>query len=112
MKLPAGDRAIVDISKVRDYCLSPSHPRGKHKARVFAATFGLSMNDAYVLREHLLDAAMTADVTPGSVDAFGRRYWMETGIVHGSHEAVVRSAWIIRTGENAPRLITCYVKLG
>jgi hypothetical protein len=111
MKLPAGDRAIVDIAKLRDYCLSPSHPRGKHKARIFAAALGLSMNDAHVLREHLLDAAMTADVVPGSVDAFGHRYWMETGIVHGSNRAVLKSAWMIRTGENVPRLITCYVKL-
>jgi hypothetical protein len=111
MKLPAGDRAIVDIAKLRDYCLSPLHPRGKHKARVFAATLGLSTTDAHVLREHLLEAAMTADVTPGPADSFGRRYWIESNIVHGSREAVLRSAWMIRTGENVPRLITCYVKL-
>jgi hypothetical protein len=25
MKLPGGDRAIVDIAKVRDNCLNPAH---------------------------------------------------------------------------------------
>ena len=29
MKLPAGDQAIVDIAKLRDYCLDPQHPRGQ-----------------------------------------------------------------------------------
>lgn len=38
MKLPNGDRAVVDIVKLTDYCLSTTHPRGRHKARVFAAT--------------------------------------------------------------------------
>ena len=37
MKLPAGDRAVIDPSKVRDYLLSPSHPVGRFKAAFFAA---------------------------------------------------------------------------
>ena len=40
MKLPNGDRAVIDIAKLRDYCLSPDHLRGRHKARVFAAAQG------------------------------------------------------------------------
>jgi hypothetical protein len=24
----------IDIRKLEDYCLDPSHPRGRHKARV------------------------------------------------------------------------------
>ncbi len=42
MKLPNSDRAVVDIAKLRDYCLNPAHPRGRHKARVFAAALGLT----------------------------------------------------------------------
>ncbi len=37
MKLPNGGRAVVEIAKLRDYCLNPAHPRGRHNARVFAA---------------------------------------------------------------------------
>ena len=33
--LPGGDKAVLDIRKIEDYCLSPIHPRGRHKARVF-----------------------------------------------------------------------------
>jgi hypothetical protein len=40
MNLPGGGDAIVDIAKLRDYCLDSRHPRGRHKARVFAATLG------------------------------------------------------------------------
>ncbi|MGH7818267.1 MAG: DUF6883 domain-containing protein [Candidatus Binatia bacterium] len=41
MRIPNADRAVVDPRKLRDYCLSPIHPRGRHKARVFAAAVGL-----------------------------------------------------------------------
>ena len=34
MKLPNGDKAIVDLAKLLDYCLNP---RGRNKARVFAS---------------------------------------------------------------------------
>jgi len=40
MKLPNPERAIVDLKKLRDYCLSSEHPRGRHKARMFAAILG------------------------------------------------------------------------
>ena len=44
--LPNGDRAVVDIAKLTDYCLNPQHEDGKHKARVFASALGLGREDA------------------------------------------------------------------
>jgi len=41
MKLPEAERAVVDIAKLRDYCLSPFHPLGRHKARIFAGLLRL-----------------------------------------------------------------------
>jgi hypothetical protein len=29
MYLPHSEEAILDIRKIEDYCLSPSHPRGR-----------------------------------------------------------------------------------
>ena len=58
MKLPGAERAIVDIAKLRDYCLDPHHPRGRHKARVFASALGLTQADAEILREALLAGAL------------------------------------------------------
>jgi hypothetical protein len=50
MKLPNADHAIVEIEKLRDYCLSTPHPRGRHKARVFLTALGISASDAEELR--------------------------------------------------------------
>ncbi len=29
MRMPGADKAVVDIAKLRDYCLNPLHPRGR-----------------------------------------------------------------------------------
>jgi hypothetical protein len=52
---------MVDIVKLRDYALSQSHPRGRHKARVFLAALGLTAADAAELRTALLESARTGD---------------------------------------------------
>jgi hypothetical protein len=36
MKIPNSEHAIVDIQKLRDYCLNPTPDEGKHKARLFS----------------------------------------------------------------------------
>lgn len=64
MRLPNGDQAIVEIVKLQEYCLRPTHPRGRHKARVFAAVLGLTADNAELLRDALLRAALTEDAPP------------------------------------------------
>ena len=76
MRLPNGDRAIVDIRKLRDYCLNPHHLRGRNKARVFASV-GIRAPDAEVLRSALLEAAAHADSQRGSQDEFGQRFFID-----------------------------------
>lgn len=49
--MPYGERAVVEIEKLRDYCLSPTHLRGRHKAKVFLARLGLTAEHAEWLRE-------------------------------------------------------------
>ncbi len=43
MKMPGGNVAIVSHQKLTGYCLNPEHPRGEHKARVFATAFGFTV---------------------------------------------------------------------
>ena len=31
-RLPNAERAVVDVEKLRSYCLNLGHPRGQHKA--------------------------------------------------------------------------------
>jgi hypothetical protein len=109
MKLPGGEHAIVDVVKLRDYCLSPLHPRGRHKARVFASALGLTRADAEFLREELLRAARDADVVMGDVDDYGDRYTIDFDIARDDRRAMVRSTWIVRRRERFPRLTSCYV---
>jgi hypothetical protein len=73
MNLPNGDKAAVDLEKLTGYCLNPEHPRGKHKARVFAAALGLTADDAEHLRTCLLQAAIQDEATPSDLDEYGQR---------------------------------------
>jgi hypothetical protein len=109
MKLPNPQRAAVDIVKLRDYCLSADHPRGKHKSRVFASALGLTADDARVLRSALLDAAAHGDAVPAGSDQFGRRFNLDFTMTFRDRQARVRSSWIVRRAEDFPRLTTCYI---
>ena len=109
MKLPNGDRALVDVRKLREYCLSSDHPRGRHKARVFAATLGLGPGDADLLRAELVQAAARGEAQFGEADRYGQRYVLDFNVSTTAGQAVVRSTWIVRTGEDFPRLTSCYV---
>lgn len=114
MKLPGGARAIMDIAKLRDYCLNPAHPRGRHKARVFASTLGLMPADAECLREELLRATRDGRATLGDCDEHGERYGVDFKLARGDRQATVRSTWIIRRSRRSdplPRLTSCFVLL-
>jgi len=49
MRVPNGEQATVDVRKLRDYCMNPLHPEGKHKARLFAAALSMTDGDAEAL---------------------------------------------------------------
>lgn len=110
MKMPGGDAAIVDPEKLTGYCLNPEHPRGKHKARVFATVLGFTAENAADLRAALLAAAAALDAQRATSDRFGDRYVIEFEIRGPRGAGVVRSMWIVRRGESAPRLTSCFVK--
>jgi len=109
MGLPNAERAEVDPRKLTEYCLSPTHPVGKHKAAVFRAALGLTVADADVLRELLLRAAVSGEAVAERVDEFGERFRIDFEASTATSQATVRSAWIVRSGEDFPRLTTCYV---
>ena len=109
MKLPNPERAVVELTKVRDYCLNPNHDDGKHKARVFASALGIRRSDAGWLRDCLLEAA-SGDAELVAVTTFGSLHVIDFRLRSSHGEAMVRSGWIVCAGENFPRLTTCFVK--
>ncbi|MGH7858186.1 MAG: DUF6883 domain-containing protein [Candidatus Binatia bacterium] len=109
MKLPFADRAVVDLVKLSDYALSPDHEEGKHKARVFAAALGIGREHANWLRDRLLEAAQTHECVPGRRTKFGERYTIDFELSRAGRSAMIRSCWMVRPGEDFPRLTSCYV---
>jgi uncharacterized protein DUF6883 len=108
-RLPLGELAVLDIRKIEDYCLSPAHPRGRHKARVFREALGVRREDAAWLREALLNAARDGHASHLTTDAWGSHWRIDLSIERHGKSAVVRTAWIVRTGENVPKFVTCWV---
>jgi hypothetical protein len=110
MKLPGGERAIVDVEKLTEYCLNWHHPRGRHKARVLESVLGLTVADAEDVRAALLTAAaMSEAVVVGHADEYGQRYVLDFDLSGPDGTGRVRSAWIVRSGEDRPRFTTCYL---
>ena len=108
MKLPNGDRAIADARKLQEYCLNTDHPRGRNKARVFASV-GIRLSEAEELREAILSAVVNSEARPGSATPYGLRYVVDFDLVRHGRAVTIRSTWIVRIGEDFPRLTSCYV---
>jgi hypothetical protein len=108
MTLPNAERAIVDIRKLRDYCLNLLHEEGQHKARLFAITLGMTADDAEDLRDLLLEAVITHAAHLGRRDIYGQRYTVDCQVVWQGKRAMIRSGWIIEHHTDVPRLTTCY----
>jgi len=109
MKLPYGDKAIIDQRKIIDYSLSPDHDDGKHKARLFQDLLGLTRAHASLLLDALKKAAVDGEAISGRLDRYGQRYVIDFDLVGPTGQAIIRSAWIMRPGEASPRLVTCYI---
>ena len=110
MKLPNPHKAVVDIAKLRDYCLNPNHRVGGHKARVFRSALGLSVQQAAWLRERALEIAVTGEATQGPKLVFGDTYVIDAWITYKDKTALVRFSWIVEYGTDFPRLTSCYVR--
>jgi hypothetical protein len=108
MRIPHAEQATVDIRKLRDYCMNPLHPEGKHKALLFAAALGMTDADTEPLRDALLQAVKFHDATLGRCDAYGQRYQIEFPFDWRGRQTILRSGWIIEHGSDIPHLTTCY----
>lgn len=108
MRVPNAERAFIDVSKLRDYALNPTHRVGGHKARLFTLLLDMNSNDTEALQQILLNVIQTQEATLGELDEYGQRYVIDFMLAWQSRQATVRSAWIIRPDEDFPRLVTCY----
>ena len=109
MRLPNGNRADLG-TKLEDYVLNPRHREGRHKARVFESALGLTLANVDVLHQAIHSAAETSDdAEPLGNNGHGEIYVLRFPLKTQKGSATVLTMWIVRDGEDFPRLITCYI---
>ena len=108
MKVPNADRAVVEICKLRDYCLNVLHDEGKHKARLFKSALDMNADNAEQLRNILLQIIKTNDAELSRRDKYGQRYTVDFMLKWQGKQAKIRSGWIIEHGSDIPRMTSCY----
>jgi len=106
MKLSDAGPLNIDIRKLEDYCLSPSHPRGRHKARVFARALGNAGRCRVAARSMLRDGP-AAEVIDHDTDQFGERITADVAISRQGRTVVIRSVWMVR--DASVNLVTCWM---
>lgn len=108
MLIPNAEKAVVNIRKLRDYCLNLEHDDGKHKARLFLSMLGMTADHAEDLRQILIEIVKTHEARLGRQDEFGQRYTLDFTIEWQNRNATLRSGWIIEHNSEIPKLTTCY----
>ena len=109
MKLPNYEKAFVDDLKLIAYCLDPEHKVGKHKARVFQSVLNINLDNFNILKQAILEAALTQEAVFTNKIAYGELYNMDFALTNLGLTATVRTAWIIKNEEDFPRLTTCFI---
>lgn len=111
MRLPGAERARIPTDKLVRYALDPTHPRGRHKARVFASALGIHNQDWRYLHDQILEALTDAPVRSTRITPFGVAYEVVVSIdgLNGATLPVV-TTWIIESS-NPPRLTSTWVDI-
>jgi hypothetical protein len=109
VKLPNPDEAIIPFEKLEGYSLNPNHAEGRHKAVVFQSALGIRLEEAEELRYALQQALITEDAIPITRNLYGQKYQIDFEMTREDKQAIIKSIWIVRDGEDFPRLVTCYV---
>lgn len=107
-KLPQAEKAIIDVEKLCEYLLSPSHPVGRFKA-VFFEKYGYNAETWQSLQQSLRKLILTQDVHEVIETKYGEKYIVE-GFIEGKTGGSVKivTVWVILKGETVPRFVTAY----
>ncbi|MEX0774324.1 MAG: DUF6883 domain-containing protein [Phycisphaeraceae bacterium] len=108
MKMPNGDRAIVDDEKLYGFLVNLRHPRQAGHARLFKDLLSIDASNAGLLRQALLDGARDGEAVPGKFSQWGRKYEIRFQMLGLRRWYTILSVWIIRRDELVPRLVTAY----
>ena len=111
VRLPRAREARIPTDKLVRYALDLTHERGRHKARVFGSTLGISSADWRYLHDQILEALPEAEVRGTRITPFGVSYEVVVMIdgLNGATHPVV-TTWIVDRG-GPPRLTSTWVDI-
>src|SRR5262245_22679828 len=109
--LPNYEKAEIPSDKLEKYALDPTHPVGKHKARVFESVLGINQSDWRVLANSIQNELPYNKARPTKSDSFGQRYEVIMPITgpNGKTENVL-TAWIVKADSDYPSLVSLYIQ--
>lgn len=108
MNVPNADLALVEREKITEYLLNPEHPDNGGKAEFFLA-LGFRRDGWEIMATALGRLAVTYAVAKSMESAHGKKYILDGAIeTPVGKTPVVRTVWIVNTGETVPRLVTAY----
>lgn len=106
MKLPNLENARVEQVKITDYLLSDEISGGKS---AFFLAFGFTVEAWQIMKDALLQHAISNDVARSSQTPHGIKYIIEGEInTPDGRSPLIRTIWIVDTGTDFPRLVTAY----
>jgi hypothetical protein len=109
LHLPGGESVEIDPRKLVDYALSPTHPVGKHKARLFALRLGVGPSDAPALIDALKRSAATDEAERTGGDIWGERFSITFLFGIRGRSAMITAGWIAPADGSPTRLTSVYI---
>lgn len=109
MILPLAESTFIDDRKLLNYCLSEEHPIGKYKARVFKSALNITIENYLYLKESIETAVLTNEAVFVETTDYGDIYYVDFELINPPKSSIVRTSWILKYGENFPRMTSCYV---
>lgn len=110
MKLPYGEATRLEqiAWKVETYSLNTEHSEGKHKAILFRAKLGITIENKEVLITALLDTAINGKAVFTRTTQYGESYLIDFSLTTETDTSVIRSAWLINFEKQYPHLVSVY----
>lgn len=108
--LPNVGKAQIPVAKVFDYVLNVAHPRGQHKARVFASALGFTAANGDLLIAAIREKVGSSRAEVLEHTPYGTTYRVDMEVTGPGGTAMVRTGWIVDPETGVPRLTSAFVK--
>lgn len=102
---------VIPKGKIIKYCLNKEHVKGGPKAVAFEKYLGYTQEKADEFEAFIRNSIKQSEIKHVHTDKYGSKYESISYVTTLDGERIqMITAWIIGHGENAPRLITAYLK--